>query len=729
MRIRIPPAALAAAVLASAPLLAATFEARILLPDGQPAAGHVVSVIGRPQTATSDSAGLFRLDPAPAPPFRLVVAGPGGTFSAPIDVTELSTGRVDLTLREVQRDTVTVVSGVAPGLDLLPASAAAVISSEALEQEVPQRVVDALETVAGASKLGEGADSVPALRGLARGRTLILLDGARVSAERRAGPSATFIDPATLSSVEILRGPGSVVYGSDAFGGVIQAVSREPEPEASARFAAEGSSGGQNQLGGSAAVSLPVGAGALLLEAHAVDADDAEAGGGEEIFNSSFRSSGGALRYAAPVGSGRLRASVQLDRNRDLGKAAIDSQQIRSVYPREDSDRFVMSWIGAGGRGWDAIESSIFYGAYRIVLDRDRAPTATSNRRVDSSDTDARDGSARFVAGRELGGGRFQAGLDLYSRFDLSALVGRTDYDADGQTVVRETSSVAIEDAQQLTGGAFATWSRALSSEWSLGVGLRGDRVETENSGGYFGDRSESVSAPSGNLALTWSPAAGWSATAQVARGFRSPTLSDRYFRGPSGRGFVTGNPDLEPETSLQYDLAVRRSAGRTAVALYAYRYDIDDLIERYQEGADFHFRNRGEARLEGVELEAQTGLGDGWSLDLGAAWARGRADSGDPIDDSTAPGGWIGANWAFARGYLFGRFSARLEKDDPGPTEVERAGFTLLDLGGGWNLTEQLELRVAVRNALDRSYYGSPDESADRSPGRAVTVGLTGRF
>jgi len=214
-----------------------------------------------------------------------------------------------------------------------------------------------------------------------------------------------------------------------------------------------------------------------------------------------------------------------------------------------------------------------------------------------------------------------------------------------------------------------------------------------------------------------------------VARGFRSPTLSDRYFRGPSGRGFVTGNPDLEPETSLQYDLAVRRSAGRTAVALYAYRYDIDDLIERYQEGADFHFRNRGEARLEGVELEAQTGLGDGWSLDLGAAWARGRADSGDPIDDSTAPGGWIGANWAFARGYLFGRFSARLEKDDPGPTEVERAGFTLLDLGGGWNLTEQLELRVAVRNALDRSYYGSPDESADRSPGRAVTVGLTGRF
>ena len=44
----------------------------------------------------------------------------------------------------------------------------------------------------------------------------------------------------------------------------------------------------------------------------------------------------------------------------------------------------------------------------------------------------------------------------------------------------------------------------------------------------------------------------------QVARGFRDPVLSDRYFRGPSGRGFITGNPDLDPETSVQFDVGVR---------------------------------------------------------------------------------------------------------------------------------------------------------------------------
>ncbi|KAB2961839.1 MAG: TonB-dependent receptor [Thermoanaerobaculia bacterium] len=729
MRLRRVPVALVAAVVAGSPLAAAVFEARLVLSDGQPAAGHVVSVVGSPQAVSTDASGAFRLDPAPVPPFRIIVSGPGGVLSAPIEVGGLSGGSVELVLHELQRDTVTVVSGVAPGLDLLPASAAAVISAEALEQKPPQRIVDALESVAGASKLGEGADSVPALRGLARGRTLVLLDGARVSAERRAGPSATFVDPASLGSVEILRGPGSVVYGSDAFGGVVNAVTRDPEPDLSARFSAEGSSGGQNQVGGSAAASFPLGAGGLLVDGHVVDADDAEAGGGEEIFNSAFRSSGAAVRYAAPAGPGRLRASVQLDRTRDLGKAAIDSRQIRSVYPSEDSDRLMLSWIGAPAGAWDAVETSIFYGTYRIVLDRDRAPGATSNRRIDSSDTEAQDGSARLVAGRELGGGRFQVGLDLHSRFGLEALVGRRDFDADGRTVVRETRSVAIADARQMTGGVFATWTRALSQRWSLGLGARGDRVETRSSGGYFGERSESATAPAGNVALTWAPAAGWSVTGQVARGFRSPTLSDRYFRGPSGRGFVTGNPDLEPESSLQYDLAVRRSAGRTAVALYAYRYDLEDLIERYQEGADFFFRNRGEARIEGAELEAQTTLGGGWSLDLGAAWTRARADSSAPIDDAPAPNGWVGARRAFERGYLFGRLATRREKDDPGPTELARPGFTLLDLGGGWNFTDRLELRVAVSNALDRRYFGSPDESADRSPGRTVTAGLTGRF
>jgi outer membrane receptor protein involved in Fe transport len=713
-----------------APIVAASpLRLRLLLADGQPAAGYSVSVVDSTLSAVCDAEGVCTLATPPTPPFVIVAAGPSSAFSAPILIESLSSDFLELTLEAPAADSVTVVSGVAPSLDLLAASAASVVGVEALEQRPPQRLVDVLESVPGASKIGEGADSVPALRGLARGRTLILLDGARVSAERRAGPSATFVDPNGLAAVEVLRGPSSVTYGSDAFGGVIHAVTRDPDLERTRVWlAADGSFGGEQRTGGFAAVSVPIGTAGLLFEVHGADGEGQKSGDGTAIFNSSFASQGGALRLLLPLGSGRLRASLQIERVDDLGKAASDSRQVRAVYPREDADRLVVAWVADPPGEWDTLEATAFYGRYRVVLDRDRAATPTSARRVDSADTDARDASLRLVTARSLSGGRLQLGVDAHTRFGLTALVARTDFEGDGSTVVGQRESAAIADAAQRSYGLFVTWSRPFAERWRLGLGARGDQVDTKNRGGFFGDRTATAEAASGNVSLAVSLPAGWTATAQAARGFRVPTLSDRYFRGPSGRGFVTGNPDLKPETSLQSDLSLRRAAGRSALGFYAYRYDIRRLIERYAQGADFAFRNRGEARIEGVEAEFQAHLARGFSLEAGAAWVRSRGD-GEPLDDAPAPGAWLTGRWAFPRGYAFTRVAGFDRKDDPGPTEVERPGYGLWELGGGYHLTPAVELRLTVRNTLDRHYTGSPDETADRSPGRAIALGVSGRF
>ncbi len=232
-----------------------------------------------------------------------------------------------------------------------------------------------------------------------------------------------------------------------------------------------------------------------------------------------------------------------------------------------------------------------------------------------------------------------------------------------------------------------------------------------------------------GNVALTVGPFAGWTTTAQLARGFRVPTLSDRYFRGPSGRGFVTGNPELDPETSLQGDLSTRWRRGRTAIGFFAYHYRIDDLIERYGSGSDFFFRNRGEATIEGFEAEAQIGIGDDWTIETGAAISDGEADGGDPIDDIAPVNGWVTVRRSFGRGFAFARMGGALRHDEPGPTELERPGYGLVDLGGGMRFSELLELRVVVRNLADRNYTAAPDNAADKSPGRSFTVGLSGRW
>jgi len=705
----------------------AVFEARLTLQNGDAASGFLVSVVGESGDVITGSDGRFALNPPPRLPATLVATSPSGETSAPFELTDLATA--ELSLPAVLREGVTVVSGVAPSLDILPGNAATVITREELEQRAPQRLFQALESIAGASKLGDGADSVPALRNLGRGRTLVLIDGARVTAERRAGPSATFFDPASLGSVEVVRGPGSVVYGSDAFGGILNAVTSDPESDRlRLRYALEGRFDAGDERSAAVSGSTPLAGGALLVEGHYRDADDFAAGGGDEVFNSGYSSFGGALRWVAPAGTGRLRVGLGIDRVEDLGKAAIDSDQIRAYYPTEESDRLTISWLGAAGT-WDAIEAAAFYGDYDVVLDRDRAPTATSNRRIDRADTRAHDGSLRFVGGRELGGGRFQAGLDLSSRFGLESIFSQIRYQADTTTVQRVDLFPAIDEARQLDGGLFATWTRPLGDRVSLGLGARGDHVDTENEGGFFGDRATDTTAFSGNAAVSFGPFAGWTTTAQVARGFRSPTLSDRYFRGPSGRGFVIGNPDLEEETSLQYDLGSRWRSGRTALGLFAYRYAIDDLIERYTDGDNFRFRNRGRGTIEGIEVELQTAFADAWTLEAGVALSDGGTDGGAAIDDIAPPNGWVTVRYAFGRAFAFGRVATFLAHDEPGPTELERPGYTLFDLGGGYRFRDAIELRLLIRNLGDKRYYGSPDNAADRAIGRSVSLALSGRL
>jgi len=189
----------------------------------------------------------------------------------------------------------------------------------------------------------------------------------------------------------------------------------------------------------------------------------------------------------------------------------------------------MLSWIGAPSATWDAVEASAFAGAYRVVLERDRARHPRRTGGSDSSDTDANDAQLRAVAGRGWAGGRLQVGVDVHSRFDLSSesphrLRRRR---VDGHA---STSAAAIEEARQLFVGLFATWSRALAPRWTLAVGARGDSVESRNRGGFFGDSSTSDAALS---ATCRSPGRRRRLERHRpgARGYRSPTLSDRYFR------------------------------------------------------------------------------------------------------------------------------------------------------------------------------------------------------
>ncbi|MEX2270592.1 MAG: TonB-dependent receptor [Vicinamibacterales bacterium] len=701
------------------------FEGRVIDErTGLPIANAEVSILGLTGSVRTDADGRFSWRPNPAPPFEVLVILPGGAVAKPVliesvDWSATLTIRVSSTIDED-----VTVAGAAPSIDASPAAGMTLLTGREIAIRSPENLVQALENVAGVAQISEGHAAVPAVRGLAAGRTLILLDGARVNSERRAGVSATYLDPNTLDGIDVARGPGSVAYGSDAFGGVISARTRRPELAAPLHFrfhAAAGAGVPEQRL--SAEVSKGSEKSAALAQVHWRKAGDWRSPEGA-VFNSGWRDAGFLLRSMHVAGASQLSLGWQSDFGADIERPRNNSRVVRFFYPAETSHRLTATLtrdrLGVLGRS----SINAMMGRYANVTDQDRFATDSRPRSVERADVSARDYQLRATAERGLARAKIEFGVDLNGRFGLEALDIAETYDMAGALTATRVNT-SVDAAGRHSTGLFLQAEAALMPRMFVSGGGRFDRTVTRNRGGFFGDRSTANTAFSGLASITAGPFSGLTLTGQIARGFRDPVLSDRYFRGPSGRGFITGNPDLEPETSLQVDGAARYTSGRIRLALYGYRYALRDLIERFGNGDSFFFRNRGQAVIRGGEIEMQAALPRDVTVELSAQIARGEDADTNAALDSIAPATFsalirkhFGTRaYAQLRGALFS------DDDRPGPTEREVNGYGVIDVGGGARLTRQLELRGQIRNLLDATYFASQDTRAVLAPGRTASV------
>ncbi|HHQ47440.1 MAG TPA: hypothetical protein ENK19_00975, partial [Acidobacteria bacterium] len=381
---------LAVAVILAWPAWVVAFDGRVLAPDGNPLAGARLSVGGRPGTVLADTEGRFTIEPDPAVPFVLLIARPDGVAFRPVTISHLPTGGALTIKAEPLGETVTVVSGSSPDLELPPAAAVTVIGKSELEQRQPAHLADAIADVPGASTSGVGPAAVPALRGLPKGRTLIILDHGRVTTERRAGPSVTYLDPNTVEEIEVIRGPGSVAYGSDAFGGVIRIRSRMAEPGAAPGLRGGfswGSAANDRSVWGEGTGSVL--GGGLLTGISWRKANDYSSPNGT-VPNSSFETKSGRLAWQRELAGGMLQLAWRSDLGRDIGKPN-PSPARRYFYPEENSHRLDLAWQRPLAGAWKRLGVSATWDSYELILDKDKLHDDGSLRKRSQSDTDARD--------------------------------------------------------------------------------------------------------------------------------------------------------------------------------------------------------------------------------------------------------------------------------------------------------------------------------------------------
>ncbi|HBS77241.1 MAG: TonB-dependent receptor [Pseudomonas sp.] len=545
------------------------------------------------------------------------------------------------------------------------AAATTVFNRDDIERLQVRSVAELLERVPGVSVARSGgAGSLTSLfvRGTASTQTLVLVDGQRIAAASSGTNSLEFLSPDQIERIEVVRGPRSALYGSDAIGGVVQIFTRQgsgPGLAPVVRFGAGSNDTFERSLnlsGGSSQTRFNLGA--ALEETQGIDAtrDSFGANSDDDAYRNRSLSLNIAHRFNNSVEAGMSaidqRGEIEFDDLYDTSRPTTDFQ-LSSV-----AGFFEVTFNDA----WD---SRIEVGHSEDKRDTGNdAPLAPAY--MYYSYSTYRD-SASWVNTLHLGPAH-------------QLLIG-----GDWHEDQLESSSDFAEESRW-NQAAFIQ-HRYAGNGFSTEFGVRHDKNEqygTENSW---------------NGALTVPLDARNDVVISYSEGFRAPTFNELY-------DSWYGNPDLAPEKSRSYELQWRnRFSESGSLELALYRTDIEDAIVS---DVSWIPQNVQTARINGLEATLRQDL-LGWQASLAAGLIDPRdRDSGHTLarrakrtlslDLDRQLGEFsVGANWRVVSG-----------RYDDADNDIEMGGYGLVGLRGSWLASEELKLDVKLNNLFDKDYAES---------------------
>ncbi len=710
-------------------------KGRVLDSDGNPLSKVKVALADLSTVAVTDENGMFELEIPIQETISLSFSHPDFTpQSVEVSYAE-SAGQlvqVFLTAKNpivmILKEEVAVTAEADSIIDVSLPSHRTILPSSVLTEMGSANITESVEKVPGVSSVGKGGYSmVPAVRGLAEHRVLLLVDGVRITSERRIGASASFVNLSDIDRIEINRGPYSVFYGSGAVGGIINIVTKTPAPDSPFRgnfFL--GYNTARNEKAAAATLSGSMGKWAWMLGANGKKADDYAAPTGPVAW-SRYSDYSFMFKLNRQGKSSRFYASLYHYQGVDIGKPSPTSQLKPRWYPDERNTLFTVGYELWDISFLDNLSLSFF------VLDN-AVETQKDNLREDALTVIKRN-LARIEAtnfGFKLRGGRelnqnhtLSFGLDYFGQGGVSDRNTEWLYDEQGG-IIQETEEASLQDARRNNIGFYVDDKVWVTPHVALSLGGRFDYIRTSN----LDLEQTRVSMHDTFLSLyvgsVFQVSTRLSLLANVGRSFRFPTISELFYTGLTGRGTVFGNPDLSPEESLNFDVGVRYLHDRFYASIFGFSNGIDAMIQKYAGTGleEYFYRNLTRGRINGLEGELYISVMKDVEFFFNFHHMRGKEKDTNAALNYIPP-----TRLTFWGKYSPGRFWAEPRVTlsaavvDPGPLEIETDEYVLFDMIFGYEVSRHLTLLAILQNILDETYRPSADESGVDAPGRGLVL------
>lgn len=650
-----------------------------------------------------------------------------------------------------------------------------VVDQQQIQEQNATTFTDLLDGVAGVTLSGAGPwETTPTIRGLGTNRVLVLFDGDReTNLWAGRAPLTPFIDSNDIERIEVVKGPSSVLYGSDALGGVINIITKEVALadgdtwQAQHRVGMRYSSVDDGLVGNYRVNAGGHGLG-IRLNVAAQDHDDYEVGDGDELPHSQFENKSLDLKTLYNINDHHsVQAELRINDINDMGVAQKDPQAPESHFTLYNTRSYKLGYVGTDLGAVERLETRLFHvdQKRRFVGDFPNTEKQVYNLKQNTIDTTATGGSlqATFAPGRNQ---QWTTGLEIVHETTDSDESQQT-FSSTNDALKKLLSFQPVPDGERDHVGLFAQNEVTVTERWSLTLGGRYDYFEadaddvTMSQTSYGSSGATTVQAVNAfsretDQAMTFSLGSLYALsntlhlTANLATAFRAPDLFERYSTRGGGSQLIIGNPDLDAEYTYNADLGLKYLSARVKGYVSVFYNRVDDYIDLVKQDSSFlaniptyGYVNVEDAELYGVDAEATLHLTSRLNLETAIAWVEGKDRDTDEHLSAIAPlNGRIGLRYAapLTNGM---RYSLRAQatlydrQRNVSDSEDETPGYTTFDLHAGlnlgaWGMFDAIDLNLSVKNLLDRGYRShlrSSQETWIYEPGRNIVVGLQCTF